>query len=191
MAINKVIYDGDTLIDLTSDTVTEETLLVGSKAHGKDGEPIEGACTFDADTKGATANASEILAGQKAYGQGNEIIGTMPNNEGVTGFISDKDEPYTIPLGYHDGSGTVDIDATEKEKLIGANIREGITILGVEGTMSGSEDVKAQEKTVTPTSESQTIVPDPEYNYLSQVTVNAIPYNTSENAAGGTTVTIG
>ena len=110
----------------------------------------------------------------------------MKNNGAVTGTISAKDEEYTIPQGHHDGSGKVGIAASEKEKLIPDNIREGITLLGVEGAMSGT-------KTVTPSTESQTILPDSDdgYNYLSQVTVKAIPYNESENPAGGTTVTIG
>ena len=57
--------------------------------------------------------------------------------------------------------------------------------------MTGTEDVHAQAKTATPTTEAQTILPDENYNYLSQVTVNAIPYQESPNSAGGTTVTIG
>ena len=42
MAINKVDYDGRVLMDLTEDTVTENNLLEGATAHGRDGEPIEG-----------------------------------------------------------------------------------------------------------------------------------------------------
>lgn len=118
---------------------------------------------------------------------------TMKNNSAVAGTISSKDEQYTVPQGYHDGSGKVGIVDTEKEKLVPANIREGITLLGVEGTMSGTEDAKPQAKTVTPKTTEQTVLPDTEegYNYLSQVTVAAIPYQESENPAGGTTVTIG
>ena len=57
--------------------------------------------------------------------------------------------------------------------------------------MSGTEDANAQSKTVTPTTTQQVITPDtPTYNYLSQVTVNAIPYTETDNAAGGKTVTI-
>lgn len=117
----------------------------------------------------------------------------MKNNGAVTGTISAKDEEYTIPQGHHDGSGKVGINATEQAKIIPENIREGITILGVEGSMSGTEDAKPQAKTVTPSTEAQTVLPDSEegYNYLSQVTVEAIPYQESENPAGGTTVTIG
>lgn len=42
MAINKVVYDGDTLIDLTSDTVTPTTLVEGYTAHDKSGAVING-----------------------------------------------------------------------------------------------------------------------------------------------------
>ena len=115
----------------------------------------------------------------------------MANNGAVTGTISTVAGVYTVPQGYHDGSGKVSIDATEQAKIIAANIREGITILGVEGTMSGAEDMKAQSKEVTPSKEAQTIMPDEEYNCLSQVTVKAIPYVETDNAAGGTNGTIG
>ena len=93
-------------------------------------------------------------------------------------------------MGFHDGSGSVSIDADEQAKLIGANIKSGVTILGVEGTYGG-EEVTAQTKTVTPTKDGQTVLPDEGYDYLSQVTVSAIPYQETENAAGGKTVTIG
>ena len=115
----------------------------------------------------------------------------MPNNGGVSGTIATKAGVYTITQGYHDGSGEVSIDATEQAKLIPTNIRDGVTILGVVGTMSGTEGAKPQSKTVTPTTAQQTILPDEGYNYLSQVIVNAIPYVESDNSAGGKTVTIG
>lgn len=191
MAINKVIYDGNTLIDLTGDTVTADKMLSGYKAHDKSGTVITGTCSFDVDSTDATATADEILATKTAYVKGSKVTGAMKNNGGVTGTISTKEQQYTIPQGFHDGSGKVSIDATEQAKLIAGNIREGVTILGVEGAMSGTEGANPQSKTVTPTSAQQTILPDEGYNYLSQVVVNAIPYSESENSAGGTTVTIG
>lgn len=42
MGVNKVDFAGNTLIDLTSDTVTAESLLQGFTAHGADGEMIQG-----------------------------------------------------------------------------------------------------------------------------------------------------
>lgn len=193
MGVSKVIYSGETLIDLTSDTVVANKLLTGYTAHGADGELITGACDFDSNTQDSNATDAEILSGKTAYVKGTKKTGTMKNNGSVSGKITTKEGQYTVPQGYHDGSGKVQIDATEQAKIIPENIREGITMLGVEGTMTGTEDANPQAKTVTPSKNPQTVLPDSEqgYNYLSQVTVEAIPYTTSENTAGGTTVTIG
>jgi hypothetical protein len=193
MAINKVIYGGTTLIDLTSDTATADKVLTGYTFHDKSGAVVDGACEFDADTSDATAGAAEILATKTAYVNGVKVTGTMPNRGAVTGTITTKAGQYTIPQGYHDGSGKVGISSTEQAKIVATNIRQGVTILGVEGSMSGQEDVKAQSKTVTPSKTAQTVTPDTAqgYNYLSQVTVNAIPYVETDNVAGGKTATIG
>ncbi len=191
MAINKVIYGGNTLIDLTGDTVTADKILSGFTAHDKSGASIEGVCDFDVNSNDATVAVAEILTGKTAYARGSKLTGTMKNNGAVSGTISTKTEKYTIPQGYHDGSGTVGISKTEQDKLISANIRQGVIVLGVEGTMSGSEGVTAQSKTVTPSTSQQTVLPDDGYTHLSQVTVNAIPYVASDNGAGGKTVTIG
>lgn len=190
--ISKVVYGGKTLIDLTADTVTADKLLSTYTAHDKSGAPITGSCTFDADTSDATAAVAEILAGKTAYVNGNKLTGTMKNNGAVAGTISKKAEAYSIPIGYHDGSGKVSISSTEQAKIIATNIRAGVSILGVTGTMSGTEGAKAQAKTATPSTAQQTILPDSVggYNYLTQVTVEPIPYTESDNAAGGTTVTI-
>lgn len=192
-AINKVIYGGRVLIDLTADTVTAEKLLSGYKAHGADGNVVNGACDYDMNTQEANATAAEILAGKKAGVAGNMVTGAMKNNGAVEGTISSKDEEYTVPQGFHDGSGKVKIHADEKAKLVANNIREGVTILGVAGSMTGTEGANPQTKTVTPSTSQQEILPDSEsgYNYLSQVTVLAIPYSEAENPQGGTTVTIG
>lgn len=191
--INKVIVNGETKIDLTADTVDAAHLLSGYTAHDKSGAPITGSCTFDADTSDGTATAPEILTGKTAYVNGSKVTGTMANNGSVAGEISDANTDYTVPAGYHDGAGKVGIAAAEKAKLVPENIREGITVLGVQGTMSGTEDAKAQSKTVTPTFAQQEITPDTEsgYNYLASVTVNAIPVNETEGLNGGLTLTIG
>ena len=191
--INKVIVNGQTKMDLTSDTVDPSHLLSGYTAHDKSGAPIEGTCTFDANTRDANATAPEILQGKTAYAKGNKLTGTMPNKGSVTGNITSVNTPYTIPMGYHDGAGTVGIDSTEKAKIIPENIREGITILGIEGEMSGTEGAKAQSKTVTPTFSEQVISPDTGsgYNYLAQVTVKAIPVKETAGENGGLTLTIG
>ena len=190
--VNKVIYGGNTLIDLTGDTVTAADVLSGVTFHLPSGAVGTGSCAYDVDSSDCTAAVAEVLATKTFAKGGNVLTGTMPNRGGVTGTISTKTQEYSIQQGYHDGSGKVSIASAEQAKIIAANIRSGVTILGVEGTMSGSEDVNAQSKTVTPSTTSQTILPDsPTYNYLTQVTVEAIPYTETDNAAGGKTVTIG
>lgn len=191
--VNKVIFGGRTLIDLTGDDVVASDVQSGKIFHLKDGSIATGTSTFDADTSDATAVAAEILQTKTAYKDGSKLTGTMPNNGAVAGKISAVSTPYTVPRGYHDGSGTVDLEATEKAKLIAGNIREGVTILGVEGTMSGSEDVKATSITVTPYTTAQTITPSDsgDYNSITQVNVAPIAYNETDNSQGGKTVTIG
>ena len=58
MAYNKVVYDGNTLIDLTSDTVTASSLLTGYTAHSASGASISGAVSFVTYYTGSTAPSS-------------------------------------------------------------------------------------------------------------------------------------
>lgn len=187
--INKLVVGNETKFDLTADTVTADKLLKDITAHDKSGAPITGTCTYDADTQDATAAVAEILEGKTAYARGAKLTGTMPNKGAVSGTITDK-TAYTIPMGFHDGSGTVSIDATELAKIIPANIKSGVSILGETGTYGG-EAAKVQTKSVTPTMSVQTVLPDEGFDYLSQVSVAAIPVTYSDNAAGGQTCTIG
>lgn len=190
---NKVIYGGQTLIDLTGDDVTRADVAAGKQFHLPTGEITTGTSTKDADTSDATATAAEILDTKTAYKNGSKLTGTMPNRGSQTGSITTKTGTVTIQQGYHDGGGSVGIDATEQAKLIASNIREGVTILGVEGEMSGSEGVAATQASVTPYTTAQTITPADlgNYNSISQINVAAIAYSESDNAAGGVTVTIG
>lgn len=49
---NKVVYDGEVLIDLAADTVTPDKLAKGITAHDKSGATITGTSTKDSDTTG-------------------------------------------------------------------------------------------------------------------------------------------
>lgn len=190
--VNKVIIGKEVKLDLTADSVTPDKLAAGITAHDKTGAPITGTSTKDVDSTDATAAVAEVLDGKTFYARGAKLTGTMPNNGAVAGTIATKTGKYTIPMGFHDGSGSAaEIDETEQAKLVPANIREGVTILGVAGSMSSSEGMKPQAKSVTPTFEQQTVLPDSTYNCLSQVTVAAIPTTYVDNAAGGQTLTVG
>ena len=188
--VNKVVYGNRTLIDLTSDTVTQDKILSGFTAHDKSGAIITGNCDFDVNSTDATVAVAEILDGKTAYARGAKLVGTMPNKGAVNGSISTKTGEFTIPTGFHDGSGKVGIDATEQAKIIEANIKEGVTILGVTGTLAPASGVKAQSKTVTPSTTEISVLPDEGYDYLATVTVSAIPTSESDNSAGGITFTI-
>ena len=188
--INKVIYGSTVLIDLTPDTVTADKILTGFTAHDGSGASITGTCNFDVNSEDATVQVAEILSGKTAYARGTKVTGTMPNNAAVTLTINTVNQEVSIPQGYHDGSGKVSILSTEQAKIIAQNIKKGITILGVTGTLESSSEVTVQQKTVTPTTQEQTVLPEEGYDYLSQVTVQAIPYVESDNSAGGKTVTI-
>ena len=189
--VNKVIIGSQVKLDLTQDDITPDKLAEGIKAHDKSGAPIVGTSTFDADTSDANAVAAEILKDKTAYVNGVKVTGTMPNNGAKTLNIVNKSTPVTIPMGFHDGSGKAQIAADEQAKLIPKNIREGITVLGVTGTMSGSEGMKPQAKNVTPTFAQQEVLPDEGYNCLSSVTVAAIPVSYTDNEQGGQTLKVG
>ena len=188
--INKLVVGNEVKFDLTGDTVAPNTLLTGATAHDKSGAQITGTCTYDSDTSDATVAVAEILKDKTAYARGAKIVGTMPNNGAKNYTISNLND-QTIAMGFYDGSGKISFDSAEKAKIIPANIKNGVSILGVQGTMTGQESVTVQSKTVTPTFTAQTILPDGGYDYLSQVVVSAIPMTESENTAGGLTLTIG
>ena len=191
--INKVVNGetGDVLIDLTGDTLINASQLVsGIKAHARSGAVITGTNTNDANTQDANATASQILDSATAYVLGSKVTGTMTNNGAVSGTISTKAQQYTVPVGYHDGSGKVQIASAEQNKIIAGNIKSGVSILGVTGSYSG-EAASLQSKSVTPSFSSQTVTADSGYDALSQVTVAAIPYSETDNSAGGKTATFG
>ena len=191
--VNKVIYGNQTLIDLTADDVTASDVLSGKKFHLPSGAQGTGSCNYDAYTSDATASAAEILATKTAYKNGSKLTGTMTNRGSVTGTISTKAQEYTIQAGYHDGTGKVSISSTEQAKIIAGNIKNGVELLGVTGTYTGSELIKATTKSVTPYTSAKTYLPsdDGDYDYYTQVAVAAIAYTEVDNDAGGKTVTIG
>lgn len=87
------------------------------------------------DTASANAASGDILTGKTAYGSGGEVSGSMANNGSTSGTISTKAGTVTIPAGYTSG-GTVGISSTEQNKIIASNIKSGVTLLGVAGSLA-------------------------------------------------------
>lgn len=188
---NKVVYNGQTLIDLTQDTALAADVASGKYFHLASGQRVQGTSTLDSDTSDANAVAGEILSGKTAYVNGNKITGSMPNN-GAADITVSSSSGASIPAGYYDGSGKAVLDSASASALSANNIRQGVTILGVEGTLSPEDDLTVGPVSATPTGSQQVITAASQnLDYITQVTVAAIPYTETDNAQGGVTVVIG
>lgn len=184
------LANGEVLIDLTQDDVKPEHVQKDIYFHDKTGKRQQGTNTKTVDASEATAEAAEVLDG-RTFGKGSEMqTGTMPDNSGKDVIITKK-EGTAIPVGYSDGTGRAKLSDSDLANLIAGNIKEGVTILGVEGDY-GADDISSQSKEVTPSFEDQIFNPsDDGVTFYSSVKVNAIPVDRKDNEAGGVTVTIG
>lgn len=87
------------------------------------------------DTASADVTSNDLLTGKTAFGSAGSVSGGMANNGATGGSISTKAGSVTIPQGYTSG-GSVGISSTEQAKIIASNIKSGVTILGVAGSLS-------------------------------------------------------
>lgn len=87
------------------------------------------------DTASANITSADVLTGKTGYGSNGEVQGGMANNGSTSGTISTKAGTVSIPSGYTSG-GTVAISSTEQSKIIAGNIKSGVTLLGVAGSLT-------------------------------------------------------
>ena len=87
------------------------------------------------DASQADVTAPNVLSGKKFVGALGEDTGTMANNGSTGGTINTKDGTVTIPAGYTLG-GTVSIDVMEQAKIVASNIKQGVTLLGIAGSLA-------------------------------------------------------
>ena len=152
--VNQVIVNGETIIDLTADTVTAEKLPSGITAHDKTGAQITGKLL----SGNATISAS-VRAGNSAG-----YVYTSAQ------LMNDAYLPAKTELGWS-LRGSAFGDATA------ADVVAGKTFTAVDGFKTvGTYEPPATEptlqaKTVTPSASQQVVTPDSEYDGLSQVTV--------------------
>lgn len=87
------------------------------------------------DTADGNITSGDVLTGKTGYSASGSVSGSMANNGSTSGTISTKAGTVTIPAGYTSG-GTVAISSTEQAKVIASNIKSGVTLLGVSGTLA-------------------------------------------------------
>lgn len=87
------------------------------------------------DTASADIVSGDVLTGKTGFGANGEVNGSMANNGSTGGTISSKAGTVTIPAGYTSG-GSVAISSTEQAKIVAANIKSGVTLLGVAGSLA-------------------------------------------------------
>jgi hypothetical protein len=87
------------------------------------------------DTASADITSADVLTGKTGYGSSGSVSGSMANNGSTSGTISTKAGTVPIPAGYTTG-GTVSISSTEQSKIIASNIKQGVTLLGVSGSLA-------------------------------------------------------
>lgn len=106
MAVNKVIYDGNTLVDLTGDTVTATDLADGVKATGADGNPIIGLMqkvTIDTELSATSTNPVA-----------NKVVYNALNNK--------LDKTGIAAYATRDGSGNIITDTYMKKSEVSSGV---------------------------------------------------------------------
>lgn len=166
----------------------DEDIVAGNIKSGVEILGITGTFTSD-----GTAVAGEILSGKTAYVGGSKVTGTMSNRGSNNVTVSTK-SGTTIPAGYYDGGGKAVIDSTSSTNLIAGNIKDGITILGITGTLEPSSAITHMAKSITPMFSSQTFLPSGEstpVDYYDSITVAAISVTEAQTTGTtGYTVTV-
>lgn len=162
MAYNKIVYNGNTLIDLTGDDVSAADVLSGKYFHGRDGESTQGSMTNRGAVTGTIATKAGTYTIQQGYHNGNGSVGISATEQAK--IIAGNIKHGVTLLG-----------------VTGNYNGDGINLQTV--TKSYTPSASAQSETVTPGTG---------YDGIGSITVSvaAIPYEETANTYG-TTVTIG
>ena len=121
-SLKKSVSDGKTAV---AGAITDKGITTATDAaFATMADNISHISTLATETADATATAAQILSGKRAYVKGSPVVGTMPNNGGVSAAISSG----SLKAGYTTG-GTI-------TNLTSGNIKKGVNIGGVVGSLS-------------------------------------------------------
>ncbi len=101
----------------------------------------------------------------------------IASNGAVSKTLDATTKSYTVPKGYHDGNGKVQIVGEEKTVSANGTYTPASGKVLTKVTVAVENSPTLQEKSVTPTKSAQTVTPDSGYDGLSKVSVGAIPAN--------------
>lgn len=152
MAVNKVIFGNDTLIDLTSDTVTASTLAMGVKAHDNSGILITGNMSGSGYNIIMTTPDEELFGQNITITKDGTVIGTTSfNNEGKASYTVKTAGDYILTVAY-DGKVTnvpVTVSDTNVEIRGVLNYEDWLTAGGLDPSDYADLDaVLADEKAI-------------------------------------------
>lgn len=96
-------------------TKSQQSVTPDSGYYGLSGVTVAAIPTNYNDTSAVTAGAADVLANKVIVNaDGDTITGTMPNNGAVSKTLDTTTTSYTVPKGYHGGTGTVSISTETK-----------------------------------------------------------------------------
>lgn len=96
-------------------TKKPQTVTADEGYYGLSDVTVDAIPTQYQDTSSVTAGAADVLTGKVIVtSDGSVTPGTMPNNGAVSKKLTASEKSYTVPAGYHSGTGTVSIETEEK-----------------------------------------------------------------------------
>jgi hypothetical protein len=104
--ISATYADVASAIGLTAGKLLKGQTVLGITGTGETSCPECPTCPTCLNTSDATATAADISSGKTAYVNGSKITGSMSNKGAVNATVA-PGGTYTIPAGYHNGSGKV------------------------------------------------------------------------------------